>query len=150
MFRFEYLTQTQLGKLFDCSSHDIGRWLVAIGLRDQKGKPSTEAFAGVFCKQLPSRNDGYCWGWHAKKTTQALEKAGHKLAFPPPEDLIDTPWLKGPFSMKQSSENGFEILNGDGHVSAWSFGKGNADFVVRLLNLADKCGKLPGQAAERA
>jgi hypothetical protein len=137
MFKHDYLTQTQLGK-----------WLVAIGLRDQKGKPSTEAFAGVFCKQLPSRNDGYCWGWHAEKTTHALETAGHKLAFPPPEDLIYTPWLKGPFSSRQNSENGFEILSGDGQVSAWVFGKGNVDFVVRLLNLADQHGKLPCRSAE--
>lgn len=148
MFKHDYLTQTQLGKLFDCSSHEIGKWLVAIGLRTDKAKPSAEAFAGGFCKQLPSRNDGYCWGWHAEKTTQALEKAGHKLAFPPPVDLIETPWLKGPFSSRQSSENGFEILNSDGKVSAWIFGKRNADLVVRLLNLADQHGKLPGRAAE--
>lgn len=150
MYKHNYLTQTQLGKLFDCSSHEIGKRLFAIGLRDQKGKPSTEAFAGGFCQQLPSRNDGYCWGWNAEKTTQALEKAGHKRAFPPPEDLVDTPWLKGPFSLRKSSENGFEVLNGDGQVSAWVFGEENANFVVRLLNLADQHGKLPCRAAGSA
>ena len=47
MFRFPYMTLTQLGQLFGVSSHQIGKWLRAMGLRTNENRPSRETFLGI-------------------------------------------------------------------------------------------------------
>ena len=70
---YEYLTLTQIGKIFGLSNQKIGKILAKIGLRDKnvetgRLKPSKEAFDGGYCKMGPSRGDGYNWVWHREKT----------------------------------------------------------------------------------
>ena len=78
MFRFEFRTLTQIGEVFGASSHQVGKWLVEIGLLTEGKRPSTAAFDGEFVTQGPSRGNGYNWVWHSVRTVAALEKAGHR------------------------------------------------------------------------
>jgi hypothetical protein len=70
----EYLSLTDLGRLYGVSSHVVGRWLKGLGLRTKDGRPSGEAFAQGYVTQRPSRQPGtYFWIWHADKTTAILD-----------------------------------------------------------------------------
>jgi hypothetical protein len=76
----EFLSMTELGKLYGVSSHKMGKWLVALGLRDNNKKPSRSAFENAFVQQRDSTQPGtYFWVWNKGKTMLALEKAGHKM-----------------------------------------------------------------------
>jgi phage antirepressor YoqD-like protein len=75
----EFLSMTELGKLYGISSHKMGKWLVELGLRNRDNKPSRAAFENGFVEQRDSTQPGtYFWVWHAEKTKWALEKEGHK------------------------------------------------------------------------
>ena len=136
----EFVTQTELGRLFGATSHVIGKWLVECGLRTETRKPSRTAFKGGFVEQAPSgRNGGYFYVWHQEKAIAALRSAGHRLKrqYEPPTDSR----LRGPFEARKSSRNGYEIVGGDGDVGMWGTGQTNAESVVLLLNLAYQHGK---------
>jgi hypothetical protein len=66
----EYLNQTALGRLFDVSSHVIGRWLEQVQLRGPDQRPTPTAIQGGFTKTVPtSRHEGIAYFvWHAEKT----------------------------------------------------------------------------------
>lgn len=140
MYRFKFMTQTQIGELFGVSSHQIGKWLVEIGLRTVAKHPSSDAFDGGFITQAPSRNDGYNWAWHSVKTVAALETAGHRRIPNPPTFLVEPPKLNGPFGKRSNNSNGYDIVNGNGSVAVVVMGERNAEFVVKVLNLADEKG----------
>lgn len=70
----EYLSLTELGRVYGVSSHVVGRWLKGLGLRTADGRPSPEAFAQGYVSQRPSRHPGtYFWIWHTDKTTGILD-----------------------------------------------------------------------------
>lgn len=150
MLKYKYptMTQTQLGQLFGATSHEIGRWLTDVGLRDDN-RPTPRAFDGDFCVAVPSRGQGYHYAWKAEKTVPLLDQAGHHLAFPLPGDLVDTPVLNGPFSHRRRASGGYEIVNGDGTVGVLVDGVATAVWLERILNKAAKVGlfrpKVPGQ-----
>lgn len=74
----EYLSQTELGKLFGVSSHTVGGWLRDAGLRDPGGKPTFEG--REYADTRPSTNPGtYFWVWHRERTIQLLQSRGHQL-----------------------------------------------------------------------
>ena len=74
----EYLSQTELGKLFGVSSHTIGEWLRDAGLRDPGGKPTFEGHE--YADTRPSTNPNtYFWVWHRKRTIRLLESRGHQV-----------------------------------------------------------------------
>jgi hypothetical protein len=134
----EFTTMTELGKLFDESSHTIGKWLVDIGLRTPEMKTSKKAFDGGYVKQvpLPDNPDRYFWGWHRLKTIFALEAAGHiQVAHQRPGKLV------GPFEARRSGINGFEIVSSDGTIAVWIIGEENANELVKLMNLAYQAGR---------
>lgn len=80
----EFMSMTELGKLFAVSSHKMGKWLVDLGLRDGNKKPSRAAFEYGFVEQRLSTQPGtYFYVWHAEKTIAALEKAGYTKAADP-------------------------------------------------------------------
>lgn len=142
-FRYEHMSLTQIGEVFGTTSHQVGRWLTQIGLRyesKQGKKPSRDAYAGGFVKDVPSRNQGYCWVWHVEKTVKALEGAGHKVAIQPGHELLAPCRLNGPFQCRTNPQFGHEVVNGDGTVAVCVTGEDNARFLTRLLNLADKHG----------
>ena len=70
----DFLTQTQLGKLYGVSSHQIGKWLKNLGLRTEDGKPSKKAIRDGMVKQAPSTQPGtYFWNWHKAKTCAVFD-----------------------------------------------------------------------------
>ncbi len=144
MYKYRLMTLTQLGSLFGTTSHQVGKWLVQIGLRTTNGKPSQEAFKGKFCETTPSHGQGYHWAWVVDRTVAALERAGHQRVSPPPLDLVEPPPLLGPFQARTSEKGQTEIVGADGHVSVIVSGERNAKIVVGLLNLAHRVGKLRG------
>ena len=68
-----YLSQTDLGKVFDKTRVEIGRWLIEIGLRTPDKKPSRAAFAGSYVKKADTGRSlgGYFYIWHRDKTIKA-------------------------------------------------------------------------------
>lgn len=161
----EFLTQTDLGRLFGVSSHVIGRWLVETGLRTREKRPSRKAFDGGFVKQAPTgRGSGYFYVWHRQKVTHVLEAAGHRpasdsgMAKQRAESAIHRSQgqlqpspdarLVGPFEARRSSENGFEVVSGDGTVSLWGYGQHKVEKVVALLNLAYRHGLFGGESQQ--
>jgi len=139
-FRFPYMTQTQLGKLFGTTSHKIGQWLKKIGLRDAEGKPTEKAHDGGFCTQAQSGQCGYHWTWHSEKTIAALRKAGYALVANPPQSLVNPAILNGPYSIRQSASAEFAIENADGSVSLWANNSMTAHVVIKILNALHKTG----------
>lgn len=133
------LNQSEIGKRFGATSHEIGRWLKEIGLRSQDGQPSREARAGGYVTLGPTYNGHASYRWDEEKTIRALEAAGHR-----PRPPVSTGRIVGPFTARQSSANGFEILSGDGTVAIWVIGRANAEAVSGLLNLAYQHGKFGG------
>ena len=78
----EYQMMSRIGDHFGVSSHIIGRWLLALGLRvrreDKKMIPSPKAYRLGLVIELPDVRNGYPdWLWHWKKTIALLEEAGH-------------------------------------------------------------------------
>lgn len=142
-FRYEFMSLTQIGELFGVSNQQVGKWLAEIGLRE-KGKnglkPTREAYAGGYVKDVPSRGQGYIWAWNAEKTAKALEEADHKIVALPGSGLLAPVQLNGPFEHRPHPKFGAEIVNGDGTVAVWVSGEENAGFVCRLLNLAHSKG----------
>lgn len=134
-----YVNQTELGTLFGVSSHVIGRWLVEIGLRTADKQPSPAAFRGGYLEKSGLENGGYFYKWHRAKTVAALEQAGHQQIA-----QMSAGRLNGPFTARQSSVNGYQIVNGDGTVSTWNMGKENARDLSCLMNLAYKHGWFRG------
>lgn len=139
-FNYRLLTQTQIGQLFGATSHDVGRWLVQCGLRNEKTKkPSIEAHRDGYCDQAPSGvGTGYCWAWDAEKTVQRLVEAGHRLLAELPESLVPASILNGPFQISKTSPS--EVLNGDGTLAARTVGNRNAKIIMKLLELAERHG----------
>lgn len=138
---FTHLTQTQLGELFSVSSHQIGRWLIEVGLRGSNKQPTPRAVYDGFVKSISPEDGPRFPVWEKVKTVAVLEQAGRKrvgsnggtMVAPPPRSL-------GPFTARRSGEDGegYEILAGDGTVAAWCRGERLADRLAWLLTLADK------------
>jgi len=147
-FRYRLLMQSQLGQLFGVSSHEIGKWLVDCGLRDQRTKkPTAEAHQGGYCDQAPSGlQSGYCWAWDAEQTVNLLVTAGHKLLTALPEELVLPPILNGPFTISTSCPS--EVINRDGTLAVRTVGPQNAMIVKSLLDLAYRHGVLSRVAKE--
>lgn len=74
----EFLSLTELGRLYGVSRNKLGQWLVDLGLRTKDKKPSPAAFDGGFVDQRPSTQPmTYYWVWHGEKTMRVLDDAGH-------------------------------------------------------------------------
>ena len=135
-FKKEHVTQTELGQIFGVSPQVVGDWLVEVGLRSDKKRPSTYAHSGGYVDTLSNRSWGYKWVWHAKKTVAALIEAGHHPVSPPPGDLIEAATLKGPFNCRRNENGTHEIIGSDGFPTVWVIGDQNAKVVTKLMNLA--------------
>ena len=70
----DYLSLTDIGRIYGVSSHVAGRWLKGLGLRTESGEPSKQAFNEKYVSQRPSRHPGtFYYVWHAAKTTAILD-----------------------------------------------------------------------------
>jgi len=67
------MTMREIGKLYNVSSHVVGRWLTRLQLRED-GQPTDKAKAGGYCTFTCSQDRGICfYVWNAEKTLAALE-----------------------------------------------------------------------------
>ena len=133
-FKHKTMTQTQLGELFGVSSHDIGKWLTDVGLRDpKKKKPSWDAYDGGFCELAP--NGFFAGDWVVEKTVTKLIDAGHSIVPTPPESLVEFPPLNGPFGLRSN-----DVINGDGTLAARTASRKNAESLHRMLEAAHRAG----------
>jgi hypothetical protein len=137
-FRFDTLTQRQLGLLFGVSSHVIGDWLENVGLRDpQTKKPTREAHQDKYCEQVMN-GTGYFWAWRSQPTVERLIAAGHLLVMELPESIVVPPVLSGPFRL--STRNSKCVLSNDGSLAAMATCKANAEILLKLLNCGHRIG----------
>jgi hypothetical protein len=89
---YPFVNQTILGEMFGATSHQVGKWLEDIGLRENK-KPSWKAHQGGFVQTAPTgRAEGrYYFVWEKQKTVAALIEAGHSLDERPDDGRILRP-----------------------------------------------------------
>ena len=138
-FKMRLLTQTQLGKLFGATSHDVGKWLVSCGLKDKGTRmPTREAHNEKYCDTAPSGQSNYSWEWVADKTVRRLISAGHPLATELPPELVEPPELVGPFQMKTASSK--IILNGEGRPVLQMTVPEHSKAMLRILDAAHRTG----------
>jgi hypothetical protein len=77
----EFMSQTDLGKIYGVSRNKIGQWLVDVGLRTEDKNPSQFAHDGGYVRRELSTNPGtYFWVWQADKTMQVFDNAGYRRA----------------------------------------------------------------------
>ena len=139
-YKYKTMSQGQLGKLFGVSSHVIGKWLVDVGLRTDDKRPTCDAHQNGFCESAPSGDSGFHWVWNSERTVKRLVDAGHDLVIDPPEELVSTSPLIGPFRLSET--NGRDVVNFDGAIAVRAASQTTAEVVLRLLNLAHKGGSL--------
>jgi hypothetical protein len=130
---FEFVTQTQLGKIFGVGSKVMGKWLTKIGLRDGEHDPTKEALQGGYCKLFRNDRDIVFFVWHRNKTIEALKAGGYDPMCEQPETILAT-GLVGPFSLYQTSEDGFQVRNGDTTCCLFVRGARVGKQLVALLN----------------
>ena len=101
----EFLSLTELGKLYGVSSHVVGRWLKGLGLRTESGQPIAQAFNEKYVSQRPSSQPNtYFYVWHEAKNNRTARR--HVLS-------------AGRHDAQQRSI-GQELLDADGQVIAWT------------------------------
>ncbi|QDU94128.1 hypothetical protein [Lignipirellula cremea] len=137
-YKYEYMSMTQIGKLFGATSHQIGKWLKELGLRDGNGSPSSEAFERNLVDQRFDAKGNYIYQWHSEKTFELLEAAGHERVIDPPTDLVEPPQMKGPFKLRESENDTWRVVGSDSEVAIIVTGSKNARVVERLINLAHR------------
>lgn len=67
----EYISITEIGRIYGVSSHIVGRWLKGLGLRTESG----QAFNERYVSQRTSRYPGtFYYVWQAEQTTAILDR----------------------------------------------------------------------------
>lgn len=74
---FEFLSQTQFGKLYGVSARQIGIWLSELDLKRFDGQPDDRAVRAGLVKVV-SEGDVTFYSWHKTKVVQLFEGAGHR------------------------------------------------------------------------
>lgn len=70
----DFISLTEIGKLYGVSSHVVGKWLKGLGLRTESGAPSVQAFREKYVAQRPSTQPGtFFYVWHGARTTALLD-----------------------------------------------------------------------------
>lgn len=70
----DYLSITEICRIYGVSSHVVGRWFKGLGLRTESGQPSIQAFNERYVSQRTGRYPGtFFYVWHAEKTTAILD-----------------------------------------------------------------------------
>lgn len=147
-YKFQYMSLTELGQLFYkdnkspicASSHDVGRWLISIGLRDGNKLPSHRSLSEGFVIQKCSGPQGNIpnYYWDSVRTIEELEKGGYKRLPNPPQNLIRHGKADGPYVYIWSDNlNGYNIKSSSGLIAATVYDCENAMEITRILNMYD-------------
>lgn len=76
-----YVKMRDIGRIFDKTSHDVGRLLKHYGFRSENGKPTAKSFECHLIRVVWS-GDYYSWDWSLAKTSTLLESLGWKRKQP--------------------------------------------------------------------
>ena len=136
----QFMTATEIGKIVGKTSVEVGNYLEGWGYRERdyrnRKQPNERAKTENLVDFDYTYNPPHAY-WDVEKVVAMFEEDGVLPIFPPPGDLVFEPQLKGPFSLKQISENVYLLVSDNGDVSAKIEGKANAEFLKLLLNTAD-------------
>ena len=70
----DFLSLTEIGKIYGVSSHVVGKWLKGLGLRAESGQPTDQARNERYIAQRPSTQPGtFFYVWSRSKTTALLD-----------------------------------------------------------------------------
>ena len=143
---FEFLSLTQLGKVFGVSAIQIGRCLAKSGLRENC-QPTQKALEEGFVKFVEMDQMEF-HTWHRIKTLAALSELGIK----PVDQQFDERTLKpevlnliiqneqpppqGPFILRSVGSVGLEFVDANGIVRLHSTDEPFANQILRLMNQA--------------
>lgn len=141
-YRHEYMNMVNLGRLFGVSGQRLGKWLKELGLRNQFGSPTRDAFDEKLLSYDYEQWGTYTTLWNAERTVRLLEEAGHQRIVDPPTDLVEPPSMTGPFSLRHSDDDRWQIVGKDGAVAIVVTGETNARAVRRVMNIAHRAGML--------
>lgn len=141
-YRYEYMNMVDLGRLFGVSGQKIGKWLKELGLRTSFGSPTRDAFEEKLMSYDYEQWGTYTKLWHVERTVRLLEEAGHQRVVDPPTDLVEPPSLSGPFSLRHSDDDRWQIIGKDDAVAIVVTGETNARVVQRVMNIALRAGML--------
>lgn len=71
----EYKSMREIGKHFGATSHEVGKWLQNLGLRDANKEPTPRAVDEEWIAKLPSTQPGtWFYGWHEKRTIELFKQ----------------------------------------------------------------------------
>lgn len=144
---FEFLSLTQLGKVFGVSAIQIGRWLVKLGLREN-GQPTEKALEEGFVTFVEMEQMEKFHTWHRIKTIASLAELGIKPVdqngedqFMKPENLnliipIEQPPAQGPFILRSVGSVCLEFVDANGIVRLHGTDEPFANQILRLMNQA--------------
>ena len=137
---FDFLTQTQIGKVFGASAMQVGRWLMSLGLKERDGRPSAKAERAGLVQMVGDGRSQFP-AWRKDMVVELLVKAGHQPK-PFTNPTLTIPQLAGPFSarLNDADGEGYEIMDANGVVGIWAWGQAISEKLVKLLNLASQHG----------
>lgn len=137
-YRHKYMPMKAIGELFGITSHQLGKLLIKIGLREKDGKPSNRAYNERFIEQR-FFNMCYTNYWHTEQTIAELLKDGLKLIPNPPMEYIDEyDPVEPPFSFQKNNCNGYAIMNKNGSTVFTAYCEEDAIGLVKYLNAGSK------------
>ena len=137
-----YMNMTEVGKIFGVTSHVVGKWLKQMGLRRHNGTPSSDAYEHGLIDSDFNEYGTYNVLWDAARVIAILDEAGHKRANPPPADLVEAPFLRGPFEAEEGGDGVWVIAGADEQKLISASGDTNAKVLTHILNLAHEGGYL--------
>lgn len=139
--QYEFVTQTQIGEHFGVTSHQIGRWLKKVGLREGEWPSETAKWDG-FVKKIDANGKTF-FAWHRERTISELERHGYRRLA---QELDQPADEKHDFNVTPLEDGMFEIVGPTDKLSIRATEKLAAEELVRVLNLAAKHGKLTSLA----
>ena len=133
---FDHLTQKQLGEIFGVSSHQIGRWLQDLGLKNGSS-PASTAWNKGFVKKVTLDIGTTFPVWHRLKTMDVLTRAGHQRM-----DDARPSNPEPPFELISNNAGGYEIVDANGITCIWLRDERLAVLTQNMLGLAADTGVL--------
>jgi len=139
--QYEFVTQTQIGQHFGVTSHQIGRWLKKVGLREGEWPSETAKWNG-FVKKIDANRKTF-FAWHRERTICELERHGYRRQS---QELDEPAEKKHDFGVVPLENGSFDVVGPTDKLVIRATEKAAAEELVHVLNLAAKHGKLQSLA----
>ena len=126
-----YKTMREIGKEFNATSHEVGRWLKNQGLRLENGQPSSEAKRDGWVKKVDSTKPRtYFYAWNHAKIKDLFQIMGYRgdLAVKHQEPVLNE------YTVKHNGSLSYQVLDADGKEVCHCFDQGRAFEIAGLYN----------------